>query len=426
MNDQLVECVPNFSEGRDRAVIDAICAEIGKVSGVTLLDVDPGEATNRTVVTFVGSPDAVVEAAFVAIARAAELIDMSKHSGAHARHGAVDVCPFVPVRNVTVDQCVALAHGLGARVGNELGLSGYYYESAASRPERRSLADLRAGEYEALPEKLKASQWAPDFGPAKFNARFGVTTIGVRPFLIAYNINLNTPDAKIAKQIGLTMREKGRAKRDDAGKRARDSAGNLLRSPGLPHCRATGWYIEEYRRGQVTMNLTDYTVTPIHQAFDLAEALAQQHGARVTGSEIVGLVPLDALLAAGRHYRAKQGAISGVSEGELLDTAINSLGLSEVASFDPRDKIIEYRVAAARPLVEQTVERFVDVLASDAPAPEWWICGCALRVVWGSADRDGGRADLWQKGLPSTRRAHGRAGRASATVEEGAACRRRR
>ncbi|MCA9667867.1 MAG: glutamate formimidoyltransferase [Myxococcales bacterium] len=366
---KLVECVPNFSEGRDASVIERITAAIASVEGATLLDVDPGEATNRTVVTLVGEPEAVLEAAFRGIKRAAELIDMRKHSGAHARQGATDVCPFVPVSGISVDECVALAKRLGARVGEELDIPVYLYEEAATRPERRSLADIRVGEYEALEQKLAKPEWAPDYGPARFNAQAGATVIGVRPFLIAYNINLNTRDARIAKQIGLTMREKGRAKRDTANKRVRDAEGNLVREPGLGHCRATGWFIEEYGRGQVTMNLTNYEVTPIHVAFDRACELAETHGARVTGSEVVGLVPRASLLAAGRHYLAKQGESTGVSDAVLVDVAVRSMGLDEVAPFEPEQKIIEERVARARPLVSATVTAFAEELAGSSPAP---------------------------------------------------------
>jgi glutamate formiminotransferase/formiminotetrahydrofolate cyclodeaminase len=369
MASKLVECVPNFSEGRDRAVIDAITGEIAKVTGATLLDVDPGEATNRTVVTFVGTPEAAVEAAFMAIRRAAELIDMRKHSGAHARQGATDVCPFVPVAGITVEECVELARALGARVGEELQIPVYLYEAAATRPERHSLADIRVGEYEALEEKLGKPEWAPDYGPAEFNATAGATTIGVRPFLIAYNINLNTRNTKIAKDIGLTIREKGRAKRDANGKKVRDADGNLVRTPGLPNCRATGWFIEEYGRAQVTMNLTDYTVTPIHVAFDRVEEEAARLGARVTGSEVVGLVPMEALRQAGRHYLRKQGMTTGVSDGELIEIAKLSLGFDEVAPFDPAQKVIEYQVAEQTPLADLPVKDFVDVLGSNAPAP---------------------------------------------------------
>jgi len=247
---KLVECVPNFSEGRDRAVIDAITAEIDKVTGATLLDVDPGEATNRTVVTFVGTPDAAVEAAFAAIRKAADLIDMRKHSGAHARQGATDVCPFVPVSEISVEECVELAHRLARRVGEELQIPVYLYEAAATRPQRHSLADIRVGEYEALADKLKTPEFEPDYGPAEFNPTAGAIVIGVRPFLIAYNINLNSRQTKLAKDIALTIRVKGRAKRDAKGKKVRDDDGNLVRVPGFPHCRANGWFIEEYGRAQ--------------------------------------------------------------------------------------------------------------------------------------------------------------------------------
>ena len=366
---KLVECVPNFSEGRDPAVIDAITAQIKQVSGVTLLDVDPGEATNRTVVTLVGEPDAVVEAAFAGIRKAAELIDMRQHSGAHARQGATDVCPFVPVSGISVEQCVELAHELARRVGQELQIPVFLYEEAATRPERRSLQDIRVGEYEALEEKLKKPEFKPDYGPAEFNAKAGATVIGVRPFLIAYNINLNTRAARIAKDIGLTIRQKGRATRDAQGKKMRDAEGKLVRTPGFPHCFATGWFIEEYGCAQVTMNLTNHEVTPIHEVFDRVEQLAQGLGARVTGSEVVGLVPKESLLVAGRHYLRKQGLTTGVNEAELIDIAARSLGMSEVAPFVPEEKVIEYQVAQQARLASLTVTGFGDLLASDAPAP---------------------------------------------------------
>jgi glutamate formiminotransferase/formiminotetrahydrofolate cyclodeaminase len=366
---KLIECVPNFSEGRDRGIIDAITGEIAKVAGATLLDVDPGEATNRTVVTFVATPEALVEAAFSAIRKAAELIDMRRHSGAHARQGATDVCPFVPVCGVTVEECVELANKLAARVGEELRIPVYLYELAATRPERRSLSEIRVGEYEALAEKLKKPEWKPDHGPAEFSATAGATVIGVRPFLIAYNINLNTRDTSLAKDIALTIRERGRAKRDAAGKKMRDAEGNLVREPGFPNCRATGWFIEEYGRAQVTMNLTDYTVTPVHVVFDRVVQLATELGVRVTGSEIVGLVPKEAMLQAGRHYLRKQGQTTGVNEQELIDIAVLSLGLAEVAPFEPAQKIIEYQVAQQRRLASMTVTGFDDELASSSPAP---------------------------------------------------------
>ena len=366
---RLVECVPNFSEGRDRAVIDAITAQIERVAGVTLLDVDPGEATNRTVVTFVGTPDAAVEACFAAISKAAELIDMRTHGGAHARQGATDVCPFVPVSGISADECVELARRLGQRVGEELSIPVYLYELAATRPERRILQDIRVGEYEALAEKLTRPEWAPDFGPAEFNAGAGATVIGVRPFLIAYNINLNTRNARIAKDIGLTIREKGRATRDENNKKVRDAEGKLVRTPGFPCCKATGWFIEEYGCAQVTMNLTDYEVTPVHVVFDRVEQLAHELGARVTGSEVVGLVPKEALLRAGRHYLRKQNMTTGVSEAEIIDIAAMSMGFSEVAKFSAEDKVIEYQVARQARLASLSVTDFTEELGSNAPAP---------------------------------------------------------
>jgi glutamate formiminotransferase / formiminotetrahydrofolate cyclodeaminase len=366
---KLVECVPNFSEGRNPEVIKSIAAEVASVAGVTLLDVDPGDATNRTVVTFVGGPDAVVEAAFLSIAKAAELIDMRQHQGAHARQGATDVCPFVPISGVSIEECVELANRLAKRVGEELKIPVYLYSHAAKRPERKKMTDIRVGEYEALEEKLTKPEWAPDYGPAEFNATAGATVIGVRPFLIAYNINLNTRNTKLAKQIGWTIREKGRAKRDEKGKRIRDAEGDLVRTPGLPECQATGWFIEEYGRAQVTMNLTNYEVTSIHTAFDRVCELAEENGVRVTGSEVVGLIPKEPLLAAGRHYLAKQNMSTGVSEKELIEIANLTFGFSEVQPFVAEKKVIEYQVAEKRPLVTMTVEDFTDELGSDSPAP---------------------------------------------------------
>ncbi len=373
MSRKLVECVPNFSEGRDRKTIDAIASAIAEVPGVSLLDVDPGAATNRTVYTLVGEPEAVLEAAFAGIRRGLELIDMRKHRGAHARQGACDVCPFVPLSGVSEEECVALAQRLGRRLGEELGLPVYLYGAAAQRPERVALVDIRQGEYEALEAKLQRPEWAPDFGPAQFVPRSGATVVGVRPFLVAYNINLNSKNTKLAKDIGLDIRETGRSLRDARGKFVRDAAGQPVLGPTphtLPHCRATGWYIEEYGCAQVTMNLTDYRVTSIQRAFDTVCELAAAAGARVTGSEIVGLVPKDALLDAGRHYLEKQGAFSGVSEAELIRTAVRSLGLAEVAPFDPAQKIIEHRVSSgAGRLASLSVSGFAAELASDSMAP---------------------------------------------------------
>jgi glutamate formiminotransferase/formiminotetrahydrofolate cyclodeaminase len=367
----IVECVPNFSEGRDRSVIDRIAAAIGGVDGVSLLDVDPGAATNRTVVTLVGEPDAVIEGVFQGIREAAGLIDMRRHSGAHARLGATDVCPFVPVSGITMDQCAELARRLGQRVGDELGIPVYLYEHAASRPERRNLADVRAGEYEGLAAKLADPEWQPDFGPTEFNAPSGATVIGARKFLIAYNVNLNTRSRKLAHDIALDVREAGRLARDASGKVIRDADGKKQRQAGrLPATKAVGWYIDEYQRAQVSINLVDFDITPPHLAFDVIAEEASKRGLRVTGSELVGLIPLEALLQAGRHYLQRQGQSLGLPDRQLVETAIQSLGLREISEFDPDEKIIEYRLAAeAASLVGRTVAGFADELSSNSPAP---------------------------------------------------------
>ena len=371
MSLQLVECVPNFSEGRDKKVIDAICDAIRSVSGASLLDVDPGISTNRTVITLVGTPDACVEAAFQAIAASTRLIDMTRHHGEHPRMGACDVCPFVPVANITMQECAELAKKLGERVGRELGVPVYLYANAAARPERYSLADIRQGEYEGLAEKMKRPDFAPDFGPAAFNAKSGATVIGARPFLIAYNVNLNTRSKKLANEIALNIREAGRGKRDERGELVKDAQGKTVKVPGtLKEVRAVGWYVDEYKRAQVSINLTDYQVTSMHRAFDEVQDQAAKLGMRVTGSEIVGLVPLEPMLAAGRHYLASQGRSQGVSEKELIDCAIQSLGLSDLVPFDPAEKIIEYKVAARGKLLrEMSLSDFSDELASESPAP---------------------------------------------------------
>jgi len=367
---RLVECVPNFSEGRNAAVIDAITGEINDVDGAHLLDVDPGKDTNRTVVTFVAEFDCAVEAAFRMIRKASEIIDMSKHSGAHARMGATDVCPFVPVAGVTMDDCVELARRLGERVGDELGIPVYLYEEAATADDRHNLASVRSGEYEGLAAKFKDPHWKPDFGPAEFNPRWGATAIGARKFLIAYNIDLNTRSSKIANDIAMTIREAGRNKRDAKGKFVRDENGAPVKAPGtLQSAKAVGWYIDEYERAQISINLTDFDVTPPHVAFDECVRQAEARGIRVTGSELVGLIPLEAILQAGRHYLEKAGVSTGIPEAQIIETAIQSLGLRDVAPFDPRQKIIEYRVAAAPPLGDLRVESFVDLTSTDAPAP---------------------------------------------------------
>jgi glutamate formiminotransferase / formiminotetrahydrofolate cyclodeaminase len=368
---RLVECVPNFSEGRDEKVLDAIADAIRGVEGVDLLDIDPGKATNRTVMTFVGPPEAVVEGAFQGISRAAALIDMRKHTGAHPRMGATDVCPFIPVSGVTMQDCVELSKKLGKRVGEELGIPVYLYAEAASCAGRVSLADIRKGEYEALAEKMREEGFRPDFGPVTFNPQAGATVIGARQFLIAYNVNLNTRSQKLANEIAFAIRESGKTKRDESGKIVRDNSGAPLMEPGtLKSCRAVGWYIDEYQRTQVSINLTDFNVTSMHVAFDECCRQAEKLGVRVTGSEIVGLVPLQPVLEAGRHYLRKQGRSTGVSEKELINVAVQSLGLSELSPFDPAQKIIEYRVAPAIKLLkDMTISDFADELASESPAP---------------------------------------------------------
>jgi len=370
--DRLVECVPNFSEGRDRAVLDRITAEIGSVEGVRLLDVDPGADTNRTVVTLIGEPDAVVTAAFLAIRRAAELIDMRRHRGAHPRQGATDVCPFVPVAGVTMEECVELAKRLGRRVGEELGIPVYLYEAAATRPERVSLADIRVGEYEALPDKLGTAEWEPDFGPNEFNARAGATVIGAREFLIAYNVNLNTRNDKKANAVAFDVREKGRVKRDAKGQVVTDESGEPVREPGtLRNVRGIGWYIDEYKMAQISMNLTNYRETPVHLALEEVRAKARERGLIVTGSELVGLIPRQAMIDAGRYYLEEQGTSPGQPEEEVIRIAVQSMGLSELKPFDPDDKIVEYRAGfeLAGPLMSMTCRGFLNELSTDSPAP---------------------------------------------------------
>jgi glutamate formiminotransferase/formiminotetrahydrofolate cyclodeaminase len=368
---KLVECVPNFSEGRDREKIKAITQEVEGTPGVRLLDVDPGESTNRTVVTFIGPPEAVKEAAFRAIRKAAELIDMRQHRGAHSRIGATDVCPFVPVSGVTMEDCVLLARELGERVAGELGIPVYLYEEAAKKPERRNLASIRAGEYEGLAEKFKDPEWAPDFGEPVFNAKSGATVIGAREFLIAYNINLNTRDRRLAHEIALSLRESGRAKRDDEGNIVRDAEGKTVQLPGrFRHVKAVGWYIEDYGVAQVSINFTNYKLSPVHLVFDEAVKEAEKLGLRVTGSELVGLIPKEALLMAGRYYLEKQGKSPGLPEEELVRTAVRTLGLGDVAPFDPDKKIIENQFQGARPsLLKLNLRQFADSLSLDTPTP---------------------------------------------------------
>ncbi len=372
---QLIECVPNFSEGNDMTIIKQITNKIESVDGVRLLDVDPGKATNRTVVTFVGTPNEVVEAAFLAIKKASELIDMSKHHGAHPRFGATDVCPFVPIANITMEETVEYAHKLAKRVGEELNIPVYCYEFAAKEDKRKNLAYCRSGEYEGLKEKIIKPEWKPDYGLAKFNATAGATAIGVRNFLVAYNVNLNTTSTRRANAIAFDIREAGRIKREDgklSGKIIKDENGNPLRVPGtLKKTKAIGWYIEEFGVAQISINLTDITVTSVHKAFDEVCNKAQERGIRVTGSELVGLVPLNAILDAGKYFLRKQKRSIGISEEEIIKIAVKSLGLDELKPFNPQEKIIEYLLEdnSKSLLVNMKLNEFADETASESPAP---------------------------------------------------------
>jgi len=367
---RLVECVPNFSEGRNRAVIDAIADAIKGVAEVKLLDVDPGADTNRTVYTFVGPPEAVADAAVKAAHKAYELIDMTRHQGAHPRIGAMDVCPIVPIAGVTMDDCVEIARGIGRRIGDELRLPVYFYEYAATSEQRRSLADIRAGEYEGLERKLQDPAWTPDAGPARFDPRFGAPVVGAREFLIAYNVNLNTRDRKLANEIALTIRENGRLARDAKGNVVVDDKGGQVRTPGrLKAVRAIGWYIDQYRQAQVSINLINYKTTPLHVVFETVREEAEKNGLIVTGSELVGLTPLQPLIEAGRFYLRKQGKSAGAPEREVIETAIRSLGLDQLAPFDADKKVIEYQFRTRGTLVSMPVDRFLDEVSSESPAP---------------------------------------------------------
>jgi glutamate formiminotransferase/formiminotetrahydrofolate cyclodeaminase len=367
---KVVECVPNFSEGRDAAVIDAISQAIKSVNGASLLDVDPGADTNRTVYTFVGDPEAVEEAAVRAAKAAYERIDMSRHTGAHPRMGALDVCPFIPVSGISMDECVEISRKVGERIATELGVPVYFYERSATRESRRSLADIRAGEYEALPSKLGKAEWAPDVGPAAFVPKWGATVVGAREFLIAYNVNVNATDKKLANEIALNIREGGRAAKDSSGATIKDANGQTLKVPGrLKHVRAIGWYIDTYGCAQVSINLLDYKQTPLHVEYETAREEAEKLGMLVTGSELVGLVPLEPLVEAGKYFLTKMGKSPGASERELIAAAVRSMGLDSVAPFDPDRKIIELCVRPASPLASMDVAAFVDEVASESPAP---------------------------------------------------------
>ncbi|MBE0651831.1 MAG: glutamate formimidoyltransferase [Bacteroidales bacterium] len=374
---QIIECVPNFSEGRDMAVIKQITDEIEKVEGVKLLDVDPGAATNRTVVTFVGEPEVVIEAAFRAIDKAREVIDMRHHKGEHPRFGATDVCPLVPVSNITMEETVVYARKLAERVGKELGVPVYCYENAAFKPERKNLANCRSGEYEGLAEKFANPDWKPDFGPAEFNdqvAGSGATAVGARDFLVAYNVNLNTTSTRRANAIAFDIRERGRTLREGdpvTGKIVKDEKGNPVMIPGsLKATKAIGWYIEEYGIAQISINLTNINITPVHVAFDEVCKKAAERGIRVTGSELVGLIPLKAMLDAGRYFLKKQQRSLGVDQDELLKIAIKSLGLDDLKPFNPKEKIIEFLLEEpGKKLVDMNLTAFANETASESPAP---------------------------------------------------------
>ncbi len=359
---KIVECVPNISEGRRPEIYNAIAEAAGAVTGVKLLDVDPGVETNRTVITFVGEPEAVLEGAYQLVVAARRLIDMRSHEGAHPRMGAVDVCPFVPVADLSMEDCVELAKRLGQRVGEELELPVFLYEFAATRPERRSLAAIRKGEYEALSEKLQRPDFEPDYGPATFVPEFGAMVTGARKFLVAYNVNLNVTDKRWANRVAFDVRESGRTVTGPDGKQVQE--------PGLLEAvRGVGWYIPEYGCAQVSMNLVDLDVTPLHVAFDACEDRARDRGMRVTGSELVGLIPKASLIAAGRHYLQRMLRSRGVPDADIIHAAARSLGLNEVADFDPNEKIIESILAPERPLASMTLQEFADETSRDSTAP---------------------------------------------------------
>ena len=365
MTRKILECVPNFSEGRDMKIINGIAEVISSVDGVTLLDVDPGRDTNRTVITFAGDPDAVSEAAFLCVKKAAELIDMTRHHGAHPRMGATDVLPFVPVSGITMEESVEYARKVASRIGEELGIPVYCYENAAFTSSRKNLSDCRSGEYEGLPKKLADPEWRPDFGPSTMNDRSGATAVGARDFLVAFNINLNTTSTRKANAIAFDVREKGR--------RVKNDSGEFTEVPGsLKKVKAIGWFLEEYGFTQISMNLTDISVTPVHVAFDEVCLRAQARGVRVTGSELVGLIPLKSLLDAGKHYLELQERSSGVSDEELIRIAARSMGLNDIRPFKAEEKIIEYVMASREKknrLVDMSLIEYMNITASESPVP---------------------------------------------------------
>ena len=368
---KIIECVPNFSEGQNLALIKQITDSMEIVSGITLLDVDPGADTNRTVVTIVGDPDSVIHSAFLGIRKASELIDMRQHRGAHPRMGATDVCPFVPIAGTSMDDCVRYSNELAKKIGKELNIPIFLYEFSSTSKDRQNLATIRSGEFEGMAEKLKSIKWKPDYGPSKLHKTAGVTAIGARNFLIAYNINLNTKDKIIATDIALAIREQGRNKRDSKGKFIRDDKGVPIKVPGiLKACKAVGWYIDEYGVAQVSINLTNFNETPPHAAFEETRNQARKRGVRVSGSELVGLIPLNAMISAGKYYLQKQNRSTGIPVKDIIHIAVKSMGLDDLSPFNPNEKIIEYRVSNQfGPLASMTLHGFSDELSSNSPAP---------------------------------------------------------
>ena len=411
---QLIECVPNISEGRDMNIINQVTAEIEKVEGVKLLDVDPGQTTNRTVITFVGEPEQACEAAFRVVQKAAELIDMRNHHGAHPRQGATDVCPLIPVSNITMEEVVEYAHKLGKRLGEELNIPIYCYENAAFQPKRRNLAYCRTGEYESLASRLGSEEWKPDFGPNEWNdhvAQTGATQVGARDFLVAINYNLNTTSTRRANALAFDVREKGRPQREGgkpSGKIIKDEKGNPVMIPGsLKGTKAIGWYIEDYGIAQVSMNITSIKVAPVHLCFDEVCRCAANRGLRVTGCEIVGLIPKSVLIDAGKYYLAKQQRSLGVSEDEIMKVAIKSMGLDDLKPFDPKEKVIEFLIEdhSQKKLVDLTCTGFCDETASESPAPGGGSVSAYMGALAASlgtmvANLTGGKAaydDEWEK-----------------------------
>jgi len=368
---KIIECVPNFSEGNDDSVLNSITSAITSIDGITLLDVDPGKDTNRTVVTFVGEPKNVIDAAFGAIKIASKLIDMTKHKGQHPRMGATDVCPLIPIKNTTMEECVEYSKILAKKVAKELNIPIYLYENSATKKDRVNLSNIRSGEFEEMCDKIKEKKWKPDYGPVLMSNNAGATAIGAREFLLAYNINLNTSDKKLASHIALNIREAGRAKRDRNGKIIRDQNGMIVKLPGsLKSTKAVGWYLDEYGVAQVSMNLTNYHIASLHDAFEEVRKEANNIGLRVTGSEVVGLLPLEPVLMAGNYYLKKQNSSRAISDKEIIHIAIKSLGLSEISNFNPEKKIIDYILdSESNTLLDLSVTDFADEVSSDSPAP---------------------------------------------------------